>query len=341
MRSPKLPTPAPFISRPLSPRASKAEDPNYFKERYPEPITYHGEQHIFRGNWGNITSRAPDKKGPTPAHIRAYAAEALNVLNGRRSPIPLTGKENSVDFLQGVFGSNVRFMTQGAFGHIYVLDTKNMRANVDVLRSSLWGVVGELPARLPTRICIKLTGKGSDSMETFVDSMRRECYFHGKIQHCLPQNVPKLYFGGLHVPSGVFFMILGLVPNAKALGEVINHSGKVPAHIADQVANIVTSLWKCGFAHNDMHLGNLLYDTVEKKVYLIDFGLAAKIPKKLHEQLVRAMKTLRSPRNAWLSVGNIRRTMNTVFVQRGGEMMTFYNPENRILGVMERNRKNK
>jgi serine/threonine protein kinase len=48
--------------------------------------------------------------------------------------------------------------------------------------------------------------------------------------------------------------------------------------IIDEVAKVVAAFWALGFAHNDLHLGNVIYDIKTDKVKIIDLESAVKMP---------------------------------------------------------------
>jgi tRNA A-37 threonylcarbamoyl transferase component Bud32 len=51
-----------------------------------------------------------------------------------------------------------------------------------------------------------------------------------------------------------------------------------------------TSLWLHGYFHSDVHTNNVMIDVQKKRVYIIDFGLAIKLTKKMKNSLVECLK---------------------------------------------------
>lgn len=62
-------------------------------------------------------------------------------------------------------------------------------------------------------------------------------------------------------------------------------------HIINEVAKVVAAFWALGFAHNDLHLDNVIYDIETDKVKIIDLESAVRMPRYNVDRLRRKLSS--------------------------------------------------
>lgn len=61
--------------------------------------------------------------------------------------------------------------------------------------------------------------------------------------------------------------------------------------IIDEVAKVVAAFWALGYSHNDLHLGNVIYDINTNKVKIIDLESAVRMPSSNVKRLRKRMSS--------------------------------------------------
>jgi serine/threonine protein kinase len=140
--------------------------------------------------------------------------------------------------------------------------------------------------------------------------------------------VPRLFFAGSHRTYGVFIHVMEIA-SGKSLDEFNAPGASMSPEMFVAIEKAVVSLWMLGYAHGDLHFGNLMYDTKRKTITIIDFGMSVKIPLDIRKRIRAGIKSMKNAVALWKETG-AQEYVHAVMSQRGRRWL---NDDGKLLQV--------
>lgn len=172
--------------------------------------------------------------------------------------------------------------------------------------------------KIGSQVAIKLVsprGKRSDkplataARAQFLENNMREAVIQGELatskckmfggrRFCAAKYVPKVYFAGWSPTMGAFVTVMEKVEGTSL--KSMESRREFPRQAYQRLEEAVISLWLNGILHNDLHVGNVLYDRKTGRVTIIDFGAAVYVYG--HRSLQHLIPRMRSFVRLWPEV---------------------------------------
>jgi serine/threonine protein kinase len=207
------------------------------------------------------------------------------------------------------FGVNVTSDTllgKGTYGRVYTLVfTEAMKQHFRRYSSMMTdrvGFVSDIP--VGTTIAVKVSISSLDADKHNYAIMLREMALHNELRHqhsiliddkefSIRSQVPTLYFAGVDRDMRASVTMMKVVKGDtlyKYINRCMSEKRPVPASVVARFEHALLSLWLSGYFHLDLHSGNIFYDEESRRMTIIDFGMAVKIPEDLVYSLVQYLR---------------------------------------------------
>ena len=145
--------------------------------------------------------------------------------------------------------------------------------------------------------------------------------------------VPQFHFGGPWLYAGHWWVVtaMGLVRGVPLRTYLRTH--QLTARLFAKIEKAVMTLWFLGFAHQDLHDLNIMYDANAKKVTLLDLGFAVRLPNNIVQHMRSKVTTQSDPADVYRRY--IEAFASSIIWQREGRSdRGFQNPDGRVLRVL-------
>lgn len=245
-------------------------------------------------------------------------------------------------YLQKMFPNSpqFRYVGGGSFGTAYMFEAtpgslKDLQTLEPLLTNSIRGK-GLSSIRPGQQMVIKIASPRTNKNKSWAEFIK-ECKHESAAQRTLRKRttkttcgktieivgktfVPTLFMAGSDTSNGVYVFVMEVAsgrPLESFNGPV---APAMPAKLYVQIEAAVMSMWALGYAHGDLHFGNLLYNDVTNKVTIIDFGMAVALNRSIRERIRcridDVIHNITPSTTLWTATG-ARAFVHTIFAQRG------------------------
>lgn len=241
----------------------------------------------------------------------------------------------------------------GAYGTAYIMQiTPSSLAGLQEGLSFGGGkIITSMPA-MGSKVVVKIARQNNQSDQDFYKDNIRENIVHKRFSVDPCQQVPrasKPICVSKYVPTFYMSFIAGSPRKLESV-TVMALAGnmsldkfvrgkKIPVDFFVDVERAICSMWLSGYLHGDLHRENIMVDTATKKIQIIDFGFALKMPPGFVAVLSRRISNMiasdhqGSLGDVWLTKpveGKLRliNYSNRVMKGRG---YPWYNPDYKVL----------
>lgn len=228
-------------------------------------------------------------RDPLPRRVprrRVKAAEALDLIFGkhlrRYASVKMVGD-------------------QGAYSNTYIINPQSDRGRGVLVRGIRWlgGGAMDYPAYAP-KLLIKVATLRDGARESYMlrylhsplslklaKKVAARCRGIGSIHaRSIRDHIPKLYASGA-VGRNTFVLVEKFEEGRSWSSLSKEHR----ASLLPQYEKVLLGLWLTGVVHGDLHDNNVHVVDGGKKLVMLDFGFAFKLPKALFKELVRRLCT--------------------------------------------------
>ena len=214
------------------------------------------------------------------------------------------------------------------------------------------GVVIQQIPREGASVVVKVAKQGKRSDKEFYIENVRENVVHRKLSGdscsfvpastkpiCVSKYVPKFYVSFIAgSPKRLESVTVMDVAGDMSLDKFVKGK-KIPVDFFVDVERAICSLWLSGYIHGDLHRENIMIDTRTKRIQIIDFGFAIKMPPAFVSVLSRRISNLiasghqGSLGDVWLQkpVDKDLRLINYSNRVMKGRGFPWYNPDYKVL----------
>lgn len=178
-------------------------------------------------------------------------------------------------FIATTFGASAKLLGEGVYGAAFVVKEYD---DIKALYARVTHKIGSMPRRTSNlEFVVKLSVDAfNDGEKAFVANSIRESAAHLAAHRGAPDVVPAFYFGGM--VRGVYVNVSHRAPGVTLHSYLSSHAQHMPSSLYTAIKRAILKLWSLGIVHGDMHGANILVDPHTKRVSIIDFGLALKLP---------------------------------------------------------------
>ncbi|AGE49573.1 PBCV-specific basic adaptor domain-containing protein [Acanthocystis turfacea Chlorella virus Can0610SP] len=241
----------------------------------------------------------------------------------------------------------------GAYGTAYLMRvTQTSLAAINEGLKFGGGVVIQQIPREGASVVVKVAKQGKRSDKEFYIENVRENVVHRKLSGdscsfvpastkpiCVSKYVPKFYVSFIAgSPKRLESVTVMDVAGDMSLDKFVKGK-KIPVDFFVDVERAICSLWLSGYIHGDLHRENIMIDTRTKRIQIIDFGFAIKMPPAFVSVLSRRISNLiasghqGSLGDVWLQkpVDKDLRLINYSNRVMKGRGFPWYNPDYKVL----------
>ncbi|AGE57750.1 PBCV-specific basic adaptor domain-containing protein [Acanthocystis turfacea Chlorella virus NTS-1] len=241
----------------------------------------------------------------------------------------------------------------GAYGTAYLMRiTQTSLAAINEGLKFGGGVVIQQIPREGMFVVVKVAKQGKRSDKEFYIENVRENVVHRKLSGdscsfvpaaskpiCVSKYVPKFYLSFIDgSPKRLESVTIMDVAGNMSLDKFVKGK-KIPVDFFVDVERAICSLWLSGYIHGDLHRENIMIDTRTKRIQIIDFGFAIKMPPAFVSVLSRRISNLiasghqGSLGDVWLQkpVNKDLRLINYSNRVMKGRGFPWYNPDYKVL----------
>ncbi|AGE56721.1 PBCV-specific basic adaptor domain-containing protein [Acanthocystis turfacea Chlorella virus NE-JV-2] len=241
----------------------------------------------------------------------------------------------------------------GAYGTAYLMRvTQTSLAAINEGLKFGGGVVIQQIPREGASVVVKVAKQGKRSDKEFYIENVRENVVHRKLSGdscsfvpastkpiCVSKYVPKFYVSFIAgSPKRLESVTVMDVAGDMSLDKFVKGK-KIPVDFFVDVERAICSLWLSGYIHGDLHRENIMIDTRTKRIQIIDFGFAIKMPPAFVSVLSRRISNLiasghqGSLGDVWLQkpVDRDLRLINYSNRVMKGRGFPWYNPDYKVL----------
>ncbi|AGE56231.1 PBCV-specific basic adaptor domain-containing protein [Paramecium bursaria Chlorella virus NE-JV-1] len=251
-----------------------------------------------------------------------------------------------------VYGAKV--LGKGAYGTVFLMRITDASSK-GIQEGLAYGggrIVGSMP-RIGENVVVKISKQNRGGDEEFYRDNIRENLVHKRlaIDPCRPPNgarqkpvcvskyVPKFYVSFIDGSPRKLesVTVMGLAGDM-SLNKFVG-SRKIPSDLYVDVERAICAMWLAGYLHGDLHRENIMIDTKTKRVHIIDFGFAMKMPPGFVDVLDRRISGMiargdpRTLGDVWTDkpIDGKLRLLNYSNRVMKGRGFPWYNPDYKIL----------
>ena len=278
---------------------------------------------------------------------------SLTSVNNTNEPTSMLTRSNTtkshpylkIQFPQSTF----TYIGGGSYGAAYTIpfNTIVLKELVDLkpmLRNVVEGQELKSGRRRNQNLVIKVANpKSTKDWEWFIKESKHEASVQMSLQNAQAyvrcagggrvvikgrHLVPRLFFAGSHRTFGVFVYVMEIA-SGKSLDEFNAPGASMSPELYVAIEKAVVGLWMLGYAHGDLHFGNLMYDTKRRTITIIDFGMSVKIPLNISKRIRSGIKSMKHSTALWKETG-AQDYVHAVMSQRGRR---WFNDDGKLLQV--------
>ena len=241
----------------------------------------------------------------------------------------------------------------GAYGTAYLMRlTQTSIAAIGEAVKFGGGVVTRVVPQAGMLVVVKVVKQAGRSDKDFYMENVRENFVHKRLSAepcrpvpaaskpiCVSKYVPKFYLSFIDgSPKKLESVTIMDVAGSMSLDKFVSGK-KIPVDFFVDLERAICSMWLSGFVHGDLHRDNIMVDTRTKRIQIIDFGFAIKMPAGFVNVLSRRISNMvafghaGSLGDAWLQkpVDKDMRLINYSNRVMKGRGFPWYNPDYKIL----------
>lgn len=147
---------------------------------------------------------------------------------------------------------------------------------------------------------------------------KHEAQVHRYVNRQLPGLAPEMLFAAVDPEYNVHYTLMEFVE-----GTPLSKIEHVTPQLAQRVEAAVTSLWKIGIAHADLHRGNVLVKP-DGSIVIIDFGMA----ELLTQNMVKSLRPTDSADEMWSKIEHY------VEGRKRRQGLAWYNPNGKLIRLV-------
>lgn len=289
-------------------------------------------------------------------HGMFYASRPENVEKGLPfargyawNPMPLTPEH-----LLSLLGQHVTTLTPrkaGAYGTMYEArgDWREMLTDVfakpgyakNIVLAKRWKEAPNVPRSLVAIKVQFVTTPKEEQAAIYEDIAHRQLssatqVFRGRAirgHEVIPTFVAGFTLFASNKVGRIRCTVMRMIEDATSLDKHVNEHG-VSKDLYDRIEAIVAFVWLSGFAHADMHGGNMMVRRSDHEPFLIDFGFAVRIPKALLEKMREEIEASKFINDVFKST--YLEHVRDVLVSRFRGYPDWMNPDHKLLAELRR-----
>ncbi|AGE59844.1 PBCV-specific basic adaptor domain-containing protein [Acanthocystis turfacea Chlorella virus TN603.4.2] len=298
-----------------------------------------------------VLSPRPENGGSNAAHVIKTRSAIRN--EQIRGVAEASRRAASKQFRFDPVRYGAKKLGGGAYGTAYLMRvTQTSLAAINEGLKFGGGVVIQQIPREGMSVVVKVAKQAKRSDKEFYIENVRENVVHRKLSGdscsfvpasskpiCVSKYVPKFYLSFIAgSPKRLESVTIMDVAGDMSLDKFVRGK-KIPVDFFVDVERAICSLWLSGYIHGDLHRENIMIDTRTKRIQIIDFGFAIKMPPAFVSVLSRRISNLiasghqGSLGDVWLQkpVNKDLRLINYSNRVMKGRGFPWYNPDYKVL----------